>query len=194
MTPLSASSVESDRSPRQRSRPAIWLACQILAAIAGAAILAPPFGYLGSTADGALRSVDTAIGSRTIIGIGAGAVIGAMLGCGLLNGFIGPVVIWTVGLSVLLATLGPACDACPVSSALMGAALGLFLGLTTWRGLAILLIAILGMNIAGPNGFWLAVIPGVYMICRYLRSRSLSAETAQPTDGFEPADAAKRAE
>ena len=176
MIPLTTSSVESDRSSSRGGRFAIRLACQLLAVIGGAAIFAPPFGYLGSTVDRAMLGIDL-LGTRTIIGIGVGAIIGAVLGCGLLNGFIGSLVIWIVGLAVFFAMLGPGCDADPVSSALVGAALGLFLGLTKWRGLAILVAMLLALNIAGPGGLGLATILGIYVVYRVLRFQWVSAET-----------------
>lgn len=158
------------------NRFAIRLACQLLAVIGGAAIFTPLLGYLGSTADRAMLGTD-AMGSRTIVGIGAGAIIGAVLGCGLLNGFIGSLVIWIVGFAVFFAMVGPGCDADPVSSALVGAALGLFLGLTKWRGLAILVAMLLAINIAGPVGFGLATIVGIYAVYRVFRAQWVSASS-----------------
>ncbi|MCL4203179.1 MAG: hypothetical protein KJ000_11815 [Pirellulaceae bacterium] len=142
----------------------------MLAVIGGAVLLAPPFGYLGSTADRAMLGID-AVGSRTIIGTAAGAMIGAVLGCGLLNGFVGSLVLWIVGFAVFFAMVGPGCDADPVSSTLVGAALGLFLGLTKWRGLAILMAMLLAINIAGLVGLGLATVLGIYAVFRLLRSQ-----------------------
>jgi len=185
MMPLITHFAGSGRSPDRDVPLVIRLSCQLLAAIGGAAVFAPPFGYLGSTYDRVILGTD-AIGSRTIVGTCAGAVTGAVLGCGLLNGFIGSIVIWIVGAAVVFAMIGPGCDADPVPSALVGAAVGLFLGLTTWRGLALLLAMLVAVNLlalfmAGnvPPGavvLGLATALGAGALYRAFRPRPLSAE------------------
>lgn len=98
----------------------------MLAVIGGAAICALPFFYFGTMADEATLGPDR-IGIRTVLGTIAGAGIGGFLIWGLMNGFIGDMVVWIVGFAIAGALVGPGCDADPVSSALAGALFGFFL-------------------------------------------------------------------
>ena len=117
-----------------------WLASQLFAASGGAGICALLFGTLGS------------MSRQTTLGASIGAIVGAFLGCGLLNGLFGSFVVWVVGSCMLGALLGPAIDADPVSSALVGAGFGVYFAITKWRGLLMLIGGILGLNIGATLG------------------------------------------
>lgn len=142
MMPLKSKQANSVRRARERQRAEL----QTLAAIGGAAICAPAFFYLGSMSDYARLGIES-VGSYTVIGTGAGAVIGAILGWGLLRGLVGSMVVWIVGMAVFCAVVGPGCDADPVSSGLVGAGLGWFFGLTGWRGFLVLVGGAVGTSV-----------------------------------------------
>jgi hypothetical protein len=109
---------------------------QLIAAIIGTAIFAPPCCFLG---------VESARGNQGVVaGVVIGIAVGSLVGLGVLNRFIGPAVIWIIGTAIVAAILGPSIDLDPANSVWIGAIVGCLFAISGWRGLFLVLIGALG--------------------------------------------------
>jgi hypothetical protein len=112
----------------------------IAAAIIGTAVGAILFGIAG------------AISERAVTGAAMGGPLGAVVGYGLARRWFGTIVVWIAVFAVGgLVLVG--CDAPATLAALIGAALGAFLGLTGWwRGTLVVVATWLGGAIGSHAG------------------------------------------
>ena len=146
---------------------------QMLATIIGAIIWGALFARLGS------------MSNQLLLGSIGGMIVGAIIGFGFANGLVGPTAPCMSIFAFLGAFLGPACDYESLSSSLVGAGVGAFIGASGFPGILALVGALVGTNegvFSGDMDAWLGLVTGggigwclgqgAVMICRYIRGRS----------------------